>query len=165
MSTPYPPQHPRKLERSRSNRFLGGVCGGLATYLNMDPTLVRILTVLISLFTGVPVILYLIALFVIPEEGTQPGSPVYPPVAPPQYGQSPYGGYGSQPPATPYPSPAPQAAPQPAADPVWGGEGAPWGQPPPAASSPVSAAEAEAEPEAPKPTEPDAERPGDKPQA
>jgi phage shock protein PspC (stress-responsive transcriptional regulator) len=128
MRTPYPPQHPRRLERSRSNRFLGGVCGGLASYLNMDPTLVRILTVLISLFTGVPVILYLVALFVIPEEGTQPG---YPPVAPPQYGQSPYDGYGS--PATPYPSPAPQAAPQtapePTADPVWGGSGAPWEQP------------------------------------
>ena len=40
----------------------------------MDVTLVRILTVLISLFTGVPVILYIIALFVIPEEGA-PGAP------------------------------------------------------------------------------------------
>ena len=43
----------------------------------MDVTLVRILTVLISLFTGVPVILYIIALFVIPEEG-DPGTPTYP---------------------------------------------------------------------------------------
>jgi phage shock protein C len=126
MTTPYPTQHPRRLERSRSNRFLGGVCGGLASYLNMDPTLVRILTVLISLFTGVPVILYLVALFVIPEEGTQPGSPVVPPV-PPQYGQSPYGGPGSAAPT--YPSPAPQAAPQPPSDPVWGASGAPWEQP------------------------------------
>ena len=69
MSSPYPPQPPRRLERSKSNRILGGVCAGVANYLNMDPTLVRVLTVVISLFTGVPVILYIIALFVVPEEG------------------------------------------------------------------------------------------------
>ena len=64
---PLSPTPPKKLTRSRSNRIVGGVCGGVAEYLNMDVTLVRILTVLISLFTGVPVILYIIALFVIPE--------------------------------------------------------------------------------------------------
>ena len=64
MSSPYPAQPPRRLERSKSNRILGGVCAGVANYLNMDPTLVRVLTVVISLFTGVPVILYIIALFV-----------------------------------------------------------------------------------------------------
>ena len=62
MSSPYPPQPPKKLERSKSNRILGGVCAGVANYLNMDPTLVRVLTVVISLFTGVPVILYIVAL-------------------------------------------------------------------------------------------------------
>ena len=72
MSSPYPPQPPKRLERSKSNRILGGVCAGVANYLNMDPTLVRVLTVVISLFTGVPVILYIIALFVVPEEGSQP---------------------------------------------------------------------------------------------
>ena len=46
MSSPYPPQPPpRKFERSRSNKVLGGVCAGLATYLNMDVNLVRVLTV------------------------------------------------------------------------------------------------------------------------
>ena len=84
MSSPYPPQPPKKLERSKSNRVLGGVCAGVANYLNMDPTLVRVLTVVISLFTGVPVILYIIALFVVPEEGSQPASPAYPPVGGPQ---------------------------------------------------------------------------------
>ena len=79
MSAPYPPA-PRKLTRSTTNRMIGGVCGGLAEYLNMDATLVRILTVLISLFTGVPVILYIIALFVIPEAGAAPSAPWYPPV-------------------------------------------------------------------------------------
>ena len=84
MSSPYPPQAPKRLERSKSNRILGGVCAGVANYLNMDPTLVRVLTVVISLFTGVPVILYIIALFVVPEEGSQPSSPTYPPVGGPQ---------------------------------------------------------------------------------
>ena len=41
----------------------------LAKYLNMDVNLVRILTVVITLFTGIPIVLYLIALFVMPEEG------------------------------------------------------------------------------------------------
>ena len=68
MSSPYPPSAPKKLYRSRSKRMIAGVCGGLADYLNMDPTLVRILTVVISLFTGIPVVLYIVALFVVPEE-------------------------------------------------------------------------------------------------
>ena len=83
MSTPYPPP-PKKLERSTSNKVLGGVCGGVAKYLNMDPTLVRVLTVVISVFTGFPVIAYIIALFVIPEEGSNTGQQSYPPVNPPQ---------------------------------------------------------------------------------
>ena len=62
---------------------MGGVCAGVANYLNMDPTLVRVLTVVISLFTGVPVILYIVALFVMPEEGSQPKPPNYPPVGGP----------------------------------------------------------------------------------
>jgi phage shock protein PspC (stress-responsive transcriptional regulator) len=86
MSSPYPPQPPKRLVRSTSNRIIGGVCGGVADYLNMDANLVRILTVLISLFTGVPVILYIIALFVVPEDNTVPTAP------PPVTGASPYSG-------------------------------------------------------------------------
>jgi len=141
MSNPYPPQAPKRLERSKSNRILGGVCAGVATYLNMDPTLVRVLTVVISLFTGVPVILYIIALFVVPEEGSQPAAPTYPPVAGPQSQAS---GFPTAPPQTAPPAYAPQptsapAPPQPsggqaaAEDSVWGSEGAPWEQRQPAA--------------------------------
>ena len=65
MSSPYPPSAPKKLYRSRSKRMIAGVCGGLADYLNMDPTLVRILTVVISLFTGVPVVLYIVAIILL----------------------------------------------------------------------------------------------------
>ena len=106
MSSPYPPRPPKRLERSKSNRILGGVCAGVANYLNMDPTLVRVLTVVISLFTGVPVILYIIALFVVPEEGSQPASPTYPPV------------YGPQAQATGFPTAPPQSAP-PAYNSAW----------------------------------------------
>jgi phage shock protein C len=138
MSSPYPPQPPKRLERSKSNRILGGVCAGVANYLNMDPTLVRVLTVVISLFTGVPVILYIIALFVVPEEGSQPASPTYPPVSGPQ-GQA--AGYptappqaaqpGYTPPGTSGPTQSFQQPPAPSAsaeDSVWGSEGPPWEQ-------------------------------------
>jgi phage shock protein C len=163
MSSQYPPQAPKRLERSKSNRILGGVCAGVANYLNMDPTLVRVLTVVISLFTGVPIILYIIALFVVPEEGSQPIPPSYPPVggpqgqttgfspAPPQTGQPAYA-----PPATSAPSQPSQAAgPVSAEDSVWGSEGAPWEQrqPEPPTPQPQSAPESEplapSEPEAP----------------
>jgi phage shock protein PspC (stress-responsive transcriptional regulator) len=137
MTNPYHPT-PRKLERSRTNKMFGGVCGGLAEYLNMDPTLVRILTVLISLFTGVPVLLYLIALFVIPEEGSPTSQAGYPPVR---------GGEPTPSAYSPY-SPA-------SGDPVWGSAGAPWEQPAPEpAPAPT--------PPAPKaPTQPAKEVPND----
>ena len=80
MTSPYPARQPKRLERSKSNRVLGGVCAGVANYLNMDPTLVRVLTVLLTLFTGVPVVVYLVLLLVVPEEGSPTAPPSYPPV-------------------------------------------------------------------------------------
>lgn len=71
-----PSYGPKLLRRSRTDRYVGGVCGGVATYLNMDATLVRILTVVLTLFTGVPVVLYLVALFLMPEEDVAPAAPV-----------------------------------------------------------------------------------------
>ncbi|MCQ2095525.1 MAG: PspC domain-containing protein [Bacteroidaceae bacterium] len=59
----------RVLERSRSNRMLGGICGGMGKYLNMDPTIIRVLYVLLTLFTVFcGIIAYIVLLFVIPEE-------------------------------------------------------------------------------------------------
>lgn len=60
----------KKLTRSRQNRKLTGVLGGLAEYLGMDPSLLRILFVVVLLFTGIfPMgIIYLISIFLIPEE-------------------------------------------------------------------------------------------------
>ena len=62
--------HGRVLRRSRRNRMIAGVVGGLAEFLGIDPTLARVLYVIISLasvaFPGV--LIYIICWFVIPEE-------------------------------------------------------------------------------------------------
>jgi phage shock protein C len=164
MSSPYPPQAPKRLERSKSNRILGGVCAGVANYLNMDPTLVRVLTVVISLFTGVPVILYIIALFVVPEEGSQPSSPTYPPVGGPQAQPT---GFPTAPPQTqsaytppPTSAAAPPmqsaSAPASAEDSIWGSEGAPWEQRQSAPEPVTPQPEPVSEPQPVGPSEPEA---------
>lgn len=57
----------RRLYRSRSQRMLGGVCGGLAEYLNTDPTVIRLLWVLFA-FVGMGFIAYFVAWVIMPEE-------------------------------------------------------------------------------------------------
>ena len=60
----------KKLYRSRENRVLGGICGGLGEYFDIDPTLVRVLFVF-GAFLGIPgalVLIYLIMLIMIPQE-------------------------------------------------------------------------------------------------
>ena len=66
MSTQY-----KKLYRSRENRVLGGVCGGLGEYFDIDPTLVRLLFVF-GAFLGVPgalLLIYLVMLVNVPQGG------------------------------------------------------------------------------------------------
>jgi len=59
----------RRLYRSRTERMIGGVLGGLGAYLGIDPTWVRIAYVVLAIFTGFPaLIVYIIAMVVIPEE-------------------------------------------------------------------------------------------------
>ena len=59
----------KKLYRSRKNKMLCDVCGGLGEYLGIDPTVVRLLVVLLSLSSvGMGVIIYFVAAFIIPEE-------------------------------------------------------------------------------------------------
>lgn len=58
---------PKKLYRSKTNRMICGVCGGLGEYLNIDPTIIRLLTVLLA-FTGGGIIAYIVAAIVIPDE-------------------------------------------------------------------------------------------------
>jgi phage shock protein PspC (stress-responsive transcriptional regulator) len=102
----YPESGPRRLRRSRNDRWIGGVCGGIAEYLNMDPTLVRVAVVIIALVTAaVPVIaIYLLMMLLIPEaEYRAPGS----------IGPAPRFGWQQQ-------------NPQQHSDPVWGPAGPPW---------------------------------------
>jgi len=58
----------KKLYRSRSDRKIAGVCGGLGEYFEIDPTLIRLAVVFFTLWWGGGLLAYLIAWFVIPEE-------------------------------------------------------------------------------------------------
>ena len=60
----------KKLYRSATDKKLAGVCGGVAKYLNMDPTVIRVLWAIISLFAFVGVVAYVLCAFIIPEEPT-----------------------------------------------------------------------------------------------
>ena len=64
------PPTPKKLMRSRAERKIVGVCAGLAQYLDLDASLVRILCFFIALATGVfpGVVTYLLAWIIVPEE-------------------------------------------------------------------------------------------------
>lgn len=58
----------RKLMRARGNRMICGVCGGIGEYLNIDPTLVRLIWALCSVASvGMGLIVYFVAAVVMPE--------------------------------------------------------------------------------------------------
>lgn len=70
----------KRLHRSRTEKMIAGVCGGLAEYFNVDPTLVRVLWVIMVLLAGTGVLLYIILWIVMPldvpmQPGPPPGSP------------------------------------------------------------------------------------------
>ena len=56
----------KKLTRS-SNKILAGVCGGIAEYFNIDPTIVRLIWVLLFFAYGAGVLAYLVAALIMPE--------------------------------------------------------------------------------------------------
>jgi len=58
----------KKLYRSRTEKMIGGVCGGIAEYFDVDPTIVRIIWVLVCLAVGSGVLIYIIAYLIIPEK-------------------------------------------------------------------------------------------------
>jgi phage shock protein PspC (stress-responsive transcriptional regulator) len=62
-----------KLYRSVSNQMIGGVCGGLGAYVNIDPIFVRLLFVLLLFGTEFGFILYILLWILIPEEGKDYG--------------------------------------------------------------------------------------------
>jgi len=59
---------PKRLFPSRKDRILGGVCGGLGTYFNLDPVLMRLIWVVLFFFAGFGLLAYILAWIVIPEE-------------------------------------------------------------------------------------------------
>jgi phage shock protein C len=66
--TPTPPQPQKRLVRSRDDRMLAGVCGGIADHLGVDATIVRLVAVLLGIFSaGTALIGYLIAAIIIPD--------------------------------------------------------------------------------------------------
>jgi phage shock protein C len=79
-----------RLYRSRDDRMLFGVAGGLARYLGLDPAIVRLVWVLLFFAAGTGILLYLIAAIVIPEEraGSASASAATRPVLPVVRGDS-----------------------------------------------------------------------------
>ncbi len=81
MSTGY-----KRLYRSRDERMLAGVCGGLGDYFKIDPTLIRILFVISTLiWFGSGLVAYFILALIIPEEPVEGYEPPPPPTAPDEY--------------------------------------------------------------------------------
>jgi phage shock protein PspC (stress-responsive transcriptional regulator) len=60
---------PRRLYRSRGDRVIGGVCGGIARYFDIDPVLVRVGAVALAFLGGAGILAYLAAVLLIPNEG------------------------------------------------------------------------------------------------
>ncbi len=61
---------PKRLYRSKKNRVFLGVCGGIAEYLNIDPTVVRLIWVILTAVTMVVagIIIYFVAAMIMPEK-------------------------------------------------------------------------------------------------
>ena len=61
----------KRLERSRDDRMLAGVCGGLARYFGIHPAFYRVGFVVLTLIGGAGILVYLAAVLVIPDEGKE----------------------------------------------------------------------------------------------
>jgi phage shock protein PspC (stress-responsive transcriptional regulator) len=58
----------KRFYRSRRNKVFAGICGGIGEYYDTDPVIIRIVTVLATIFFGLPLFAYLVAIFIIPQE-------------------------------------------------------------------------------------------------
>lgn len=70
---------PARLYRSRRQRMIAGICGGLAHFLGLDPSVVRLGVVLIACLWPPTLLVYLALLVLIPEEPLAPPEPIEPP--------------------------------------------------------------------------------------
>jgi phage shock protein C len=62
----------KHLQRSRTEKMIGGVCGGLGEYFGIDPTIVRVLWVAVTLLGGAGILLYLVLWVIMPEQPAAP---------------------------------------------------------------------------------------------
>ncbi|HEY2792051.1 MAG TPA: PspC domain-containing protein [Micromonosporaceae bacterium] len=80
---PFSQQPYRELRRSQTDRKIAGVCGGVAEYFKVDPTLIRVAFLVISVLTGgVFLLAYLLAMLVMPEQAPTWNQPNWTPPTP-----------------------------------------------------------------------------------
>ncbi|MCL2414762.1 MAG: PspC domain-containing protein [Bacteroidales bacterium] len=60
----------KTLRRSKEHRIIAGVCGGIAEYFSIDPVLIRLIFLVMAVFGGAGIILYIVAWIIMPERGT-----------------------------------------------------------------------------------------------
>lgn len=69
----------KRLTRSRTERWIGGVCGGIGNYFKTDPTVIRVIFVLAGLIMGGGLLIYLILWLIIPLEAEMASAVEEPP--------------------------------------------------------------------------------------
>jgi phage shock protein C len=72
-------QPTRRLHRSATDRVIAGVCGGIAEYLSIDPSLVRIAFVVGTLWGGVGLLIYIVLAVILPVDASTPAYTAYSP--------------------------------------------------------------------------------------
>ncbi len=66
----------QRLYRSRNDRILAGFCGGIGEYADADPNIVRLIWIVLTIFSfGIGIIVYLAAWVLVPEAGTEQAAP------------------------------------------------------------------------------------------
>ena len=65
----------RKLYRSRTNKQVAGVCGGLAEYFNVDVTLMRVLFIVLAVLGAAGIVIYIAMWIIVPQEPPVGGAP------------------------------------------------------------------------------------------
>jgi phage shock protein PspC (stress-responsive transcriptional regulator) len=64
-------KEPKRLYRNTTNKILAGVCSGVGDYFSIDPVIIRLLWVVLTIFGGAGVLIYIIAWIIIPEKPIQ----------------------------------------------------------------------------------------------
>ena len=61
----------KKLYKSNKNKVFTGTCGGIGEYLNIDPTIIRLIFVIVLFFGGTGILVYIVAALIIPNTPTE----------------------------------------------------------------------------------------------